>query len=160
MQTGRSTLLRVRLGAFFFALYGDAQGAEKMEIVRRECAALAILLGGSGVLGLFGGDLVQADCGFKHQQHVKAVLADILHHPSDLFALDDRLMDGLAQLLNKFAQTRCHEYLHERRPVRMNRGRGIRFIYLTSVTVWEQLRRQAKTVQSRSGSVAATIITE
>jgi hypothetical protein len=32
------------------------------------------------------------------------VFADVLHHAGNLFALDDRLMDGLAQLLNQFTQ--------------------------------------------------------
>ncbi len=59
---------------------------------------------------------VQADRRLQHQQHVETVLADVLHHARNLFALDDRLMDGLAQLLNQFAQTGCHGYLQERRP--------------------------------------------
>ena len=59
---------------------------------------------------------VEADRGLQHQQNIEAVLADVLHHPGNLLALDDRLMDGLAQLLNQFPQTGCHEYLQERRP--------------------------------------------
>ena len=57
---------------------------------------------------------VEANGGFKHQQHIESVLANVLHNSGDLFALNDRLVDGLAQLLNQFAQTRCHGYLQER----------------------------------------------
>ena len=92
-----------------------------------------------GGLGFLGGDFVQADGGLQHQQHVKAVLADILHHPGDLLALNDRLVDGLAQLLNEFAQTGCHGYLQERRPARAKgAGCGVRFIYLTAIPAQEQ----------------------
>jgi hypothetical protein len=64
---------------------------------------------------------------------------DILHHPGDLLALDDRLMDGLAQLLNEFAQTGCHGYLQERRPAQVKgAGCSVGLIYLTSIRVSRQ----------------------
>jgi len=62
----------------------------------------------AGVVTLFVADLVEADGGFKHQQHVKPVFADILHHAGNLLALNHRLMNRLAQLLNQFAHTGCH----------------------------------------------------
>jgi len=57
----------------------------------------------SGLFGLFRGDLIEADSGLKHQQHIETVLANVLHHAGDLFAFNDRLMDGLAELLDQFA---------------------------------------------------------
>ena len=93
---------------------------------------------GGGSLGFLGGNFVQADRSFQHQQHVEAVLADVLHHPGDLLALDDRLVDGLAQLLNEFAQTGCHRYLHKRRPARARRGLRREIFYLTAIAAPEQ----------------------
>ena len=63
-------------------------------------------------------DLVQADRSLKHQQHVKPMLADIVHDAGDLLAFDYRLMDRLTKLLNQFAHTRCQGYLQRRRPAR------------------------------------------
>jgi hypothetical protein len=48
-------------------------------------------------------------------------------------------VDGLAQLLNQFAQTRCHEYLQSGgRREHVSAGCGVRFIYLTANPVQEQ----------------------
>ena len=69
---------------------------------------------------------IQPDRGFKHQQHIESMLADVLHHAGNLFALNDRLMDGLAQLLDQFTQTGCHSYLHDREHDRHTRGRAMR----------------------------------
>jgi hypothetical protein len=41
------------------------------------------------------------------------MLADILHDTSDLLAFDDGLMDGFTQLLDQFAQARCHYFLRQ-----------------------------------------------
>ena len=68
------------------------------------------------VLIFLASDLVEPDCRFEHQQHIEAVFADRLHHTGNLFALNDRLVDRLAQLLNQFAQTACHTNLHEYEP--------------------------------------------
>jgi len=112
-RCGRGFLTRVRLGAFFFALDGNPQRAQKVKVVLGECSVRTF---GVGLFALFGRYFIQANRGLQHQQHIEAMLADILHHSSDLFALDDRLMDSLAQLLNQFTQTRCHKYLQERQP--------------------------------------------
>src|SRR5215471_12669678 len=86
----------------FVALHRDAQGLEEMEVVLGERTAFAVGFAiGLGVLGGLGAHLIQADRRLQHQQYVEAVLADILDHPGDLLALDDRLVDGLAQLLNE-----------------------------------------------------------
>jgi hypothetical protein len=69
-------------------------------------------------------------------------------------------MDGLAQLLNEFAQTRFHRYLHLRRPSESNIGRNAGFIYLTSIRILRQLQRAMKPQEIRTLKIAATIITE
>src|ERR1700689_4549974 len=116
----RPRLIRVRVDAvFFLALDRDAQAAQEMEIVLRERRAFAATFRDPvSVFSLLGGNLVQANCGFQHQQHIESVLANILNHPCDLLALNDRLMDGLAQLLNQFAHSGCHGYLRERQSAR------------------------------------------
>ena len=141
-------LLRIRLGRVFrLALNRDAQRAQKMQIVLRERTTHADLHPARlGAIVLAAVNLVQADGSFQHQQHVESVLANILHHPGDLLALDDRLVDGLAQLLNQFAQTRFHRYLHKRRTAETNRGRGTGFLYLTSVRVSRQ-QESGKTLE-------------
>ena len=91
----------------------------EMRRERRKCRSLGVKGPPSatffracfGVFGILGADLVEADGGLQHQQHIEAVAADVLDDPGDLLALDDRLMDGLAQLLNEFAQAGCHGYL-------------------------------------------------
>jgi hypothetical protein len=108
-----------------------------MQVVLREGSIGAGLL--RATLGVFSRDFVETNGRFKHEQHIEAVLADILHHAGDLLALDYRLMDSLTELLNQFAQTQCHRYLQELRPILINRGRGAGFLYLTSITAREQL---------------------
>ena len=44
--------------------------------------------------------LVQANRRFQHEQHIKALLADVLHDLRDLLGLGNRFMDGLPQLLD------------------------------------------------------------
>ena len=46
-------------------------------------------------------NFVQANRRFQHQQHIKALLADVLHHLGDLLGLGNRFMNGFPQLLNK-----------------------------------------------------------
>jgi hypothetical protein len=36
------------------------------------------------------------------------MLPDVLDDAGDLFALDDGLVDSLSELLDQFAQARCH----------------------------------------------------
>jgi hypothetical protein len=84
-------------GVFLLAGDGDAQGAKEVEIVLGEGLLSAVLANGNfALLSRFGNDVVEADGGFEHQQHVEAVLADVLDHAGDLLTLDDRLVDGLA----------------------------------------------------------------
>lgn len=112
-------LLRVGFGfVFFFAGDRDAQRAEEAQIVLRKGIFVAAVANGDfDRFGLAFGHIVEGDGGFKHEQHIEAVLADILHNARDLVVLGDRLMDGFAQLLDEFAQTSCHEHLHGLRPV-------------------------------------------
>jgi hypothetical protein len=82
----------------------DAQGTQKVQVIGGEGAIVAALIAaGVALVGLFGGHFVQADGRLQHQQDVEPVAADILHHTGDLLALNDRLMDGLAELLDQFA---------------------------------------------------------
>ena len=90
---------------------GDAQLAEEAEIVLRE-GLVDVASGGDFDLSvLLGGEIVECDGGFEHEQDIEAVLADVLYDTGDLLVLDDRLVDGLSQLLNEFAQTSCHRCL-------------------------------------------------
>src|ERR1039458_5304623 len=108
-------LLHVRCGLVGLTFHRDPQRAQEVEVVGGELPQFAFAqFRCPGSSALFG-DFVQTDRGFEHEQHIESVLADVLHHAGDLLALDDRLMDGLAQLLNQFTQTGCHSYLHERR---------------------------------------------
>ncbi len=45
--------------------------------------------------------LVQSNRRFQHEQHIEALLADILHYFGDLLGLGNRLMNGFPQLLNQ-----------------------------------------------------------
>ena len=122
---------------FPLALHRDAEGAEKVKVVGREWPFFAADKGTclpafGNSLPALGSHLIEADGRLQHQQHVESVAAYVLHHPGNLFALDHRLMDRLAELLNQFAQTRSHGYLQERRPARGGAGSGMRFLYLTS----------------------------
>ena len=71
---------------------------------------------------LLGGDFVEADGGLEHQQHIESVAPNILDHPGNLLALNDGLMDGLAELLDEFAQAGCQRIPPVRRPARNNAG--------------------------------------
>ena len=87
------------LSPFF---YRDAQGAQKVYILRIErLISMSIFVHGGFQ---FGGRLlfylVQANRRFQHQQHIKALLADVLHDLRDLLGLGNRFMDGLPQLLD------------------------------------------------------------
>ena len=44
--------------------------------------------------------LVQSNRRFQHQQHIKALLADVLHDLGDLLGLGNRLVNGFPQLLD------------------------------------------------------------
>lgn len=154
------TLFDAGVGVVFrLAGDGNAKGAEKAEIIRGERQlGWGVSDGDFDLLGLFGGKVVESDSGLEHQQNIEAVSADILDHAGDLLALDDRLMDRLAKLLNEFAQTCRHNYLQWPWPARGSQ-RGLRrgFLYLTSAAA----RQQEQIVQSlrgRFGNVAATII--
>ena len=68
----------------------------------------------------------------QHEKHVEALFADVLHNTGDLFALDDRFMDGLSQLLNEFAQARCHVNLRAAAGAEGAQEAARDSIYLTS----------------------------
>jgi hypothetical protein len=80
----------------------DTQGAQKVYILRvKSLISLGTFVDRGFQLGgrlLF--HLVQADCRFQHQQHIKTLLADVLHDLRDLLGLGNRFMDGLPQLLD------------------------------------------------------------
>src|ERR1019366_7960490 len=78
------------------------------------------------------------------------MLPDILYHPGDLLALNDRLMNGLAKLLNQFTQSRFHGYLQGRRPAR-TKARGAAWDLSTLLLTrlwsnWEAQRSSKKRV--------------
>jgi hypothetical protein len=81
----------------------DAQGAQKVYILRvKSLISLGALVRGGLQFGnrlLFY--LVQSNRRFQHQQHVEALLADVLHDFGDLLGLGNRFMDGFTQLLDK-----------------------------------------------------------
>ena len=81
----------------------DAQGAQKVYILRvKSLISLRIFIHRGFQLGdrlLFY--LVQANRRFQHQQHIKTLLADVLHNLGDLLGLGNRFMDRLPQLLDK-----------------------------------------------------------
>ena len=117
--------------------------------------------GTSDLIVLFG-HVVEADGGFQHQQHVEAVLADVLDHAGDLLALNDRLMDGLAQLLNEFAQTGCHWYLQGLRPARGDQARGAAWDFSTLLlsALWGKCEQRTNRKNCDPAITAATIITK
>ena len=113
------------------SVYGDAQLAKEAEIVLGEGLLGAVAGGDFDGRVLFGGEVVEGDGGFKHEHHIEAVTTDVLHDTGDVLALGDRLIDGLAELLNEFTQTCCHRHLQGRRPTRGMRGQrhGINLPY-------------------------------
>lgn len=112
---------------------------ERLEEVQVVLGERAIFCRRFFIPSLFRTHFIQTDGRLQHEQHIKAVFPDILHNPGNLFALDDRLVNGLSQLLDEFAQTGCHVYLR-RRPAQKGAGSGIGFIYLTSTAAMRQLR--------------------
>jgi hypothetical protein len=92
-----------------FAFDGDAEGAEEVDVVLGEGCAVGGKFRSVGVLAFF--NFVEADGGFEHEEYIKSVLANILHDTRDLFAFDDGLVDGFTELLDQFAQARCHSFL-------------------------------------------------
>jgi hypothetical protein len=94
-----TALLRLRVGVFFFFAFDRyAEGAQEVHIIPGEGASGG--LGGSiRFLGLFG-DFIEPDGGFEHEEHVKAMLADILNHACDLLAFDNRFVYCLSELLD------------------------------------------------------------
>jgi hypothetical protein len=80
----------------------DAQGAQKVYIL---CVKSLISLGtfvhrGFQLRGWLLLYLVQSNRRFQHQQHIKALLADVLHDLGDLLGLGNRLVNGFPQLLD------------------------------------------------------------
>ena len=138
----------------------DAQLAEEAEIVLGEGLVDVAAGGDFDVFVLFGGEIVEGDGGFEHEQHIKAVTTDILNDAGDVLVLGDRLIDGLSQLLNEFAQTCCHRCLQGRGPQGGCEGCGKRFIYHTSDAARDQVGMCESRPKSGGNTSAATIITE
>jgi len=92
-----------------FAFDGDAEGAEEVDVVLGEGGAVGGDLRSVRVLAFF--HFVEADGGFEHEEYIKPVLANILHDTRDLFAFDNGLVNGFTELLDQFAQARCHRFL-------------------------------------------------
>ena len=80
----------------------DTQGAQKVYILRvKSLISLPTFIHrGFQLRGRLLLYLVQANRRFQHQQHIKALLADVLHDLRDLLGLGNRFMDGLPQLLD------------------------------------------------------------
>ena len=103
--SGRGAGVVLLFAGDVFAGDGDAQLAEEAEVVLGEGLVDVDAGGDFGARVLFGGEVVEGDRGFEHEEDIEAVLADVLNDAGDLLVLDDRLVDGLAELLNEFAQT-------------------------------------------------------
>jgi len=91
------------------ALDGYAKRAEEVHVVLSELVPAFGVFRSFGTLSLF--DFIEADGGFQHKEDVEAVLTDVLDNPGDLFAFDNGLVDGFTELLDQFAQARCHSVL-------------------------------------------------
>ena len=82
---------------------GDAQGAQKVYILRVKSLIPGRIFVHNGFelrrWLLFY--LVQSNRRFQHQQHIEALLADVLHDFGDLLGLGNRFMNGFPQLLDK-----------------------------------------------------------
>ena len=81
----------------------DAQGAQKVYILGvKSFVSLGMFAGRSFEFRsrlLFY--LVQSNRRLQHEKHIKALLADILHHLGDLLGLGNRLMYGFPKLLDQ-----------------------------------------------------------
>ncbi len=118
-----------------------------MQIVLGECSNLPVRLrAGIAAVGALGhrDHFIQTDGRLEHEQNIEAVLANVLHHPCNLLALDYGFVDGLAELLNEFAETRCHKYLPVRPKYDRNAGSGFESIYLTAISGEEQPGRRMR----------------
>jgi hypothetical protein len=80
----------------------DAQRAQKVYILRvKSLISLGTFVdGGLHLRNRLLFYLIQANRRFQHQQHIEALLADVLHDLRDLLGLGNRFVDGLPQLLD------------------------------------------------------------
>jgi hypothetical protein len=81
----------------------DAQRAQKVYILRIK---RLVILGIFAAAGLHLGyrlllHFVQSNRRFQHEEHIEALLADILNHLGNLLGLGNRFMNGLPKLLDK-----------------------------------------------------------
>ena len=80
----------------------DTQGAQKVYILRVKSLIPGRIFVHNGFEFrrwlLFY--LVQSNRRFQHEQHIKALLADVLHDLGDLLGLGNRLVNGFPQLLD------------------------------------------------------------
>ena len=158
-RAARHYSIWMRAGLFVFALDGDAQRAEKVEVVGREGAALgAFFCASSASSASLAVTSLRPMVASSISSTSKPCCADILHHPGDLLALDDRLMDGLAELLNQFAQAGCHGYLQgggRRETAQERRG-----IYIPYFRNGPRATGNCRDCEKQPRTVAATIISK
>ncbi len=128
----------LRLLLIEVALDGDAQRFEKVEVVLGERTLFAFR--GLVLTGFLRSHFVQANGGFQHKQHIEAGLPDVLDNPGDLLAFDYRLVNRLSQLLDQFAQSRCHLKTSGGDQRGRSAGSGVGFIYLTTTAARGQLQ--------------------
>jgi len=53
--------------------------------------------------------LVQTDRRFQHQEHIEALLTNVLDHFRDLFGLGNRIVDGFPKLLDEATKSLVKE---------------------------------------------------
>jgi hypothetical protein len=87
----------------------DAQGFQEAQVVRGEGAFRTF----AGVLNRLVGfflNLIEADGGFKHEENIKALFADVFDDVSNIFRLRNGLVNGFAKFLYQFFNLliQCH----------------------------------------------------
>ena len=87
----------------------DTQGFEKGQVVPGERAVRVFADGFGGLLG-FCLDLVEADCGLKHEEDIKTLFADVFDDACYILRLRDGLVDRFAKFLDKVFDLliQCH----------------------------------------------------
>jgi len=87
----------------------DAERFEEGQVASGE-GPVCILA--SGLRGFFGFclDLVEADCGLKHEENIKTLFADVFDDACNVLRLRDGLVDRFAKLLDKVFDLliQCH----------------------------------------------------
>jgi hypothetical protein len=110
--TGRQLTLpwrgKLRFGSCFFS-EADAQRFQESQIVPSERPVCVFLDGFNGRFG-FCLDLVEADGGFKHEEDIKTLFADVFDDACNVLRLRDGLVDRFAKFLDKVFDLliQCH----------------------------------------------------